>query len=272
MYTADFPRVPVTVPGLRRMKAEGNRIAMLTAYDASFAACMDAVGVDIVLVGDSLGMVVQGHSSTLPVTVEHMVYHCAAVSRGLQRALLLADLPFQSYATAERALKSASQLLAQGGAAMVKLEGAGPVLESIHFLTSRDIPVCAHLGLTPQSVHKLGGYRVQGREAAVAAQLRIDADAVVAAGADLLVLECVPRALAAEIASKLPIPVIGIGAGAACDGQVLVMHDVLGVTAGKRPRFVRDFLAGNAGVAAAFAAYVQAVRDGSFPALVHGFE
>jgi len=254
------------------MKVEGIRIAMLTAYDASFAACMDAVGVDIVLVGDSLGMVVQGHSSTLPVTVEHMVYHCAAVARGLQRALLLADLPFQSYATPSRALKSASQLLAQGGAAMVKLEGAGPVLESIRFLTARDIPVCAHLGLTPQSVHKLGGYRVQGREAAVAAQLRADAEAVVAAGADLLVLECVPRAIAAELASKLPVPVIGIGAGASCDGQVLVMHDVLGVTAGKRPRFVRDFLTGNGSVSDAFAAYVQAVRDGSFPTLVHGFE
>jgi 3-methyl-2-oxobutanoate hydroxymethyltransferase len=253
------------------MKAEGIRIAMLTAYDASFAACMDAVGVDVVLVGDSLGMVVQGHHSTLPVTVDHMVYHCAAVARGLTRALLLADLPFQSYATPERALTAASRLLAEGGAAMVKLEGAGPVLESIAFLAQRDIPVCAHLGLTPQSVHRLGGYRVQGREVAVAERLRADAQAVVQAGAELLVLECVPRDLAAELTRSCPVPVIGIGAGVGCDGQVLVMHDVLGVTPGKRPRFVRDFLSGSAGVAGAFEAYVQAVRNGSFPTEAHGF-
>lgn len=254
------------------MKAERIRIAMLTAYDASFASCMDAVGVDIVLVGDSLGMVVQGHSSTLPVTVDHMVYHCAAVARGLKRALLLADMPFQSYATPARALDTASRLVAEGGAAMVKLEGAGPVLDSIQFLAQRDIPVCAHLGLTPQSVHRLGGYRVQGRDESVAARLRLDARAVVEAGAELLVLECVPRGLAADITAESPIPVIGIGAGAACDGQVLVMHDVLGVTPGKRPRFVRDFLSGAASVAAAFEIYVQAVRDGSFPADAHGFE
>ncbi len=271
MYTADFPRVPVTVPGLRRMKAERIRIAMLTAYDASFAACMDAVGVDIVLVGDSLGMVVQGHPTTLPVSVDHMVYHCAAVARGLQRALLLADLPFLSYATPERALDSAGRLMAEGGAAMVKLEGAGAVVESIAFLSERSVPVCAHLGLTPQSVHRLGGYRVQGREAAAADRLRSDARAVVEAGAELLVLECVPRGLAAEITASCPVPVIGIGAGVDCDGQVLVMHDVLGVTPGKRPRFVRDFLATGGNVAQAFEAYVTAVRDGSFPTEAHGF-
>lgn len=254
------------------MKGEGIRIAMLTAYDASFAACMDAVGVDVVLVGDSLGMVVQGRATTLPVTVDDVVYHCAAVARGLARALLLADMPFQSYATPERALAAASRLMAEGGAAMVKLEGAGSVLESIRFLAEREIPVCAHLGLTPQSVHRLGGYRVQGREAEVAQRMRSDAGAVVDAGASMLVLECVPRALAAEITASVPIPVIGIGAGAQCDGQVLVMHDVLGVTPGKRPRFVRDFLTGNDGVSAAFAAYVQAVRDGSFPAAAHGFD
>jgi len=272
MYTADFPRVPVTVPGLSRMKAEGIRIAMLTAYDASFAACMDAVGVDVVLVGDSLGMVVQGHASTLPVSVDDMVYHCQAVARGLKRALLVADLPFQSYATPVRALDSATRLMAEGGAAMVKLEGAGALLPSIGFLSERDVPVCAHLGLTPQSVHKLGGYRVQGREPDAAERLRADAQAVVEAGARMLVLECVPRALAAEIAQTSPIPVIGIGAGAGCDGQVLVMHDVLGVTQGKRPRFVREFLGVEGGIAGAFSAYVQAVRDGSFPAAAHGFD
>ncbi len=271
MYTADFPRVPVTVPGLRRMKSEGIRIAMLTAYDASFAACMDAVGVDVVLVGDSLGMVVQGHTSTLPVSVDHIVYHSAAVARGLKRALLLADMPFQSYATVERALTNASRLMAEGGAAMVKLEGAGPVLDSIRFLTERDIPVCAHLGLTPQSVHKLGGYRVQGRDALVGEKLRADAKAVADAGADMLVLECVPRAIAAEITAQSSLPVIGIGAGSQCDGQVLVLHDVLGVTNGKRPRFVKDFLADGGSVSAAFEAYIKAVRDGSFPSEANGF-
>ena len=271
MYTADFPLVPVTVPGLRRMKVEANRISMLTAYDASFAACMDAVGVDVVLVGDSLGMVVQGHTSTLPVTVEQMVYHTSAVSRGLKRALLLADMPYQSYATPERALDTARQLIAQGGAAMVKLEGAGPIVECIRFLVERDIAVCAHLGLTPQSVHRMGGYRVQGRDARVADQLRRDAAAVVEAGAEMLVLECVPRQLAAEVTASVPIPVIGIGAGAQCDGQVLVMHDALGVTQGKRPRFVRNFLVDGVDVAEAFAAYVKAVRSGEFPADSHGF-
>ncbi len=253
------------------MAAEGQRIAMLTAYDASFAACMDAVGIDVVLVGDSLGMVVQGHSTTLPVTVDHMVYHCAAVARGLSRSLLVADMPFQSAATPLQALATATRLLAEGGAAMVKLEGAGPHVESIRFLVERDIPVCAHLGLTPQSVHRLGGYRVQGRDAEVARKLREDAQSVIEAGADMLVLECVPRTLAAEITAQSPVPVIGIGAGPGCDGQVLVMHDVLGVTAGKRPRFVRDFLAGSNSVAAAFEAYLSAVREGSFPAEVHGF-
>ncbi len=272
MYTADFPRVPVTVPGLRRMKSEGHRIAMLTAYDASFAACMDAVGVDVVLVGDSLGMVVQGRPNTLPVTVDDMAYHCAAVARGLSRALLLADLPFQSYATPMQAHASAARLMAEGGAAMVKLEGAGPVLEAIDFLSAREIPVCAHLGLTPQSVHKLGGFRVQGRDSDAAAKLREDARAAAAAGAAMLVLECVPRTLAADVRDELAIPVIGIGAGPHCDGQVLVMHDLLGVTPGKRPRFVRDFLRDGGNVSAAFEAYVQAVRGGAFPGPEHGFD
>jgi len=274
MYRADSSvpiAAPLSVPGLRKLKAQGQRIVCMTAYDASFAQVMDAAGIDVVLVGDSLGMVVQGHASTLPVTVDQMVYHSAAVARGLRRAVLMADMPFQSYATPQRALETAARLQAEGGAALVKLEGAGHVLDSIAFLTARDIPVCAHLGLTPQSVQKLGGYRVQGREAESAVRLREDARRVAEAGADLLVLECVPAALAAEISAELVIPTIGIGAGVRCDGQVLVMHDLLGVTSGKRPRFVKDFLAGAGTVEAAFLAYAEAVRLGSFPADEHSF-
>lgn len=264
---------PVTVPELHRMKAEGRRISMLTCYDATFAHAMDRAGVDTILVGDSLGMVVQGHDSTLPVTVDHIVYHAAAVARGLRRPLLVADLPFLSYATPERALDASRRLMGEGGAAMVKLEGAGPMLETITALAQRDVPVCAHLGLTPQSVMKLGGFRVQGREAVAAQRLRTDALAVQDAGADLLVLECVPRTLAAEITESLQIPTIGIGAGAQCDGQVLVMHDLLGLRGRHRtPRFVKDFLAGADGIEAAFAAYVVAVREGRFPAEEHGFD
>jgi len=273
MYAAETapPQPPVTIPALRRAKSDGRRLAMLTCYDAAFAACMDAAGVDIVLVGDSLGMVVQGHSTTLSVSVDDICYHTAAVSRGLGRALLVADMPFQSYATAERALDAAARLVGQGGAAMVKLEGGGHVIDTVRFLTEREIPVCAHLGLTPQSVHRLGGFKVQGRDLQVAERLRADARALVEAGAELLVLECVPRALAAEVTAELPIPTIGIGAGPDCDGQVLVLHDLLGVTPGKRPRFVRDFLATGGSVAGAVQAYVAAVRDGSFPAAEHCF-
>ncbi|WP_440223337.1 3-methyl-2-oxobutanoate hydroxymethyltransferase [Dokdonella sp. MW10] len=262
---------PITVPSLAQRKADGSKIASLTCYDASFAACLDANGVDVVLVGDSLGMVVQGHSSTLPVTLDHVVYHTAAVARGLRKALLVADLPFMTYRDVPTALASAARLVAEGGAAMVKLEGAGYVLESIAALAERDIPVCAHLGLTPQSVHRFGGYRVQGRQASEAERLVAEAHAVAEAGADLLVLECVPAALAARITQELAIPTIGIGAGADCDGQVLVIHDLLGVTPGKRPRFSKDFLAGQGSVAAAVAAYVEAVRTKAFPAAEHAY-
>lgn len=263
----------VTVPHLQRMKAEGTRISMLTCYDATFALAMDRAGVDTVLLGDSLGMVVQGHDSTLPVTVDDIVYHAAAVSRGLTHALLITDLPFLSYATPEWALSAARRMMGEGGAGMVKLEGAGPMLETISALTQRDVPVCAHLGLTPQSVMKLGGYRVQGREAVAAQRLRADALSVQDAGADLLVLECVPRALAAEITQSLQIPTIGIGAGVDTDGQVLVMHDMLGLRGRNRtPRFVKDFLAGTGGIEAAFSAFIAAVRDGTFPADEHGFD
>ena len=267
------PRPSMTVPKLRQMKADGELIVSLTAYDASFARVLDANGVDVVLVGDSLGMVIQGRSSTLPVTVEDIVYHTACVSRGLRSALLIADLPFQSYATPERALDSSAPMLAAGGASMVKLEGAGVMLETIRFLTERDIPVCAHLGLTPQSVHKLGGYKVQGREQAAADRLLADAEAVAAAGAELLVLECVPSALAGEITKRIAIPTIGIGAGPHCDGQILVLHDMLGINSGhRRPRFVKDFLESAGSIAGAVKAYASAVRDGSFPGPEHGYE
>jgi len=266
-------RAAITVPKLRQMKLDGARIVALTAYDASFARVMDANDVDVVLVGDSLGMVVQGHGSTLPVTVADIVYHTACVSRGLRSALLVADLPFQSCATPARALDASVPMLAEGGASMVKLEGAGPMLEAIRFLSERDIPVCAHLGLTPQSVLKLGGYKVQGREQAAAERLLADAEAVAAAGAELLVLECVPSGLAAEITSRLTIPTIGIGAGPSCDGQILVLHDMLGINSGhRRPRFVRNFLEGSGSIAGAIKAYADAVRDGSFPGPEHGYQ
>jgi len=266
-------RAPLTVPRLRQMKADRERIAALTAYDASFARALEAAGVDLVLVGDSLGMVVQGKASTIPVTVDEIVYHTACVAAGMQAPLLVADMPFQSYATPDRALDAAARMLAEGGASMVKLEGAGALLDSIRFLSERDIPVCAHLGLTPQSVLRLGGYKVQGREAAAAERLRADARAVQDAGADLLVLECVPSALAAQVTDELAIPTIGIGAGPGCDGQILVLHDMLGINSGhRRPRFVRDFLADGGSIAGALEAYVRAVKSGEFPTAEHGYQ
>lgn len=264
-------RASVTVPGLHAMKVRGEKIAMLTAYDASFAAQCDAAGIDALLVGDSLGMVVQGHPSTLPVTIDEMVYHSAAVARGVTSALLIADMPFLGFRDKQTALHNAGRLLAQGGAAMVKLEGAGYALDAIDALARRSIPVCAHLGLTPQSVHKFGGYRVQGKSKDAAAQLEADAQAVAAAGADLLVLECVPATLARRITARLSIPTIGIGAGVDCDGQVLVLYDMLGITPGKRPKFSKDFLAGRGSIGEAIRAYAQAVRSGKFPAPEHAF-
>ncbi|KFN41168.1 3-methyl-2-oxobutanoate hydroxymethyltransferase [Arenimonas oryziterrae] len=266
-------RTALTVPKLRQMKAERQRIASLTAYDASFARTMDACGIDVVLVGDSLGMVVQGHASTLPVTVSDIVYHSACVARGLKSALLIADMPFQSYATPDRAIDAATAMLAEGGASMVKLEGAGALLDSIRFLSERDVPVCAHLGLTPQSVLRLGGYKVQGREEAAAEKLLADAHAVADAGADLLVLECVPSALAAEITRSLAIPTIGIGAGPDCDGQILVLHDLLGINSGhRRPRFVKNFLEQGGSIDGAIRAFVDAVKSGAFPTAEHGYD
>jgi 3-methyl-2-oxobutanoate hydroxymethyltransferase len=265
-------RKPVTVPDLQAMKAQGRRIVMLTAYDASFAWQLDAAGVDVALVGDSLGMVVQGHRSTLPVTLEHMVYHTAAVARGLSGSLLMADLPFMADRDTAHVLEAGARLVGEAGAAMLKLEGAAPhVLEGIAALTARAMPVCAHLGLTPQSVHKFGGFRIQGREQTAADRVLADALAVQAAGAALLVLEGVPSMLGERVTSALSIPVIGIGAGPHCDGQVLVLHDMLGITPGKRPKFSKDFLAGRDSIAAAIAAYAQEVRSGAFPAAEHCF-
>ncbi|KGI77904.1 3-methyl-2-oxobutanoate hydroxymethyltransferase [Oleiagrimonas soli] len=273
VYTenAHADRKPVTAPALRAMKDDGRKIVMLTAYDASFAARADEAGIDVVLVGDSLGMVVQGHASTLPVTLDQTVYHTAAVSRGLSKALLVADLPFMSDRDPAFALEAARRLMGEGGAAMVKLEGAGHICGVIEALVERNVPVCAHLGLTPQSVHRLGGYRVQGREEAVAEQILADAHAVAAAGAQLLVLEAVPAELAARITRELDIPTIGIGAGADTDGQVLVVYDMLGITPGKRPKFSKDFLAGRGSVVEAMAAFADDVRDGRFPAAEHQY-
>ncbi|MDE2053612.1 MAG: 3-methyl-2-oxobutanoate hydroxymethyltransferase [Xanthomonadaceae bacterium] len=264
---ADAPkRKPVTVPGLRAMKARGEKIAVLTCYDASFAAQMEAAGVDVALVGDSLGMVVQGQSSTLPVTLDQMVYHTSLVARGLAATLLIADLPFMQFRDPATALAASARLMAEGGAAMVKLEGGSDwTCEVIATLVAHEVPVCAHLGLTPQSVHKMGGYRMQGKTDDAAARLREQAQAVAHAGAGLLVLESMPAALAGEITRALSIPTIGIGAGAECDGQVLVCYDLLGLTLGHRPKFSKDFLAGRGSVREAFAAYAEDVRAGRFP-------
>ena len=275
MYTtpADPPRrKPWTVPMLAEAKHEGRRMAMLTAYDAGFARAMDQAGIDLVLVGDSLGMVVQGRDSTLPVTIDDIAYHTACVARGLSTALLLADLPFQADASPARALDAATRFL-QAGAAMAKLEGAGHKLEVIRHLVEREVPVCAHLGLTPQSVLRLGGFKVQGRDEQAAARLRDDARAVQDAGASLLVLEGVPGAVAQAITADLAIPTIGIGAGPHCDGQVLVLHDLLGLDSGhRRPKFVKDFLGEGGSVEGAFRAYADAVREGTFPDAAHSYD
>lgn len=261
----------LSVPQLALARTEGRKLVMLTCYDASFARVIDDAGVELILIGDSLGMVVQGHDSTLPVTVSDVAYHTAAVARGAKRALKIADFPFGSDATPEQAHAAAVAFI-QAGAAMVKLEGAGHKLATIRFLVDREIPVCAHLGLTPQSVLKMGGFKVQGREQSAADRLRADALAVAEAGASLLVLEGVPAPLAAEITAASPIPTIGIGAGAGCDGQVLVLHDLLGLDTGHRkPKFVKDFLAEGGSVAGAIRAYAEAVREGRFPDAEHAY-
>lgn len=260
---------PVTVTTLQSMKQAGDKIVCLTAYDASFARLLDDAGVEVLLVGDSLGMVVQGQETTVPVTMENMVYHTRAVARGRRRSFLIADMPFMSYARPEQTLENAARLMGEGRAHMVKLEGGRTQVESVHLLTERGIPVCAHLGLQPQSVHKLGGYKVQGRGETAALTMLDDAKALQQAGADLLVLECVPASLAAGIAVAVDIPVIGIGAGKDCDGQVLVLYDVLGLTPGRSPRFARNFMADGGDIQSAVRAYVAAVKASEFPATEH---
>ncbi len=268
MSTKPEPRVTVTT--LRKMKREGEKIVMLTAYDASFAKVLDAQGVDVILVGDSLGMVIQGHETTVPVTMDDMVYHTRAVTKISQRALVIGDLPFMSYTSPELALRNSARLMQESGAHMVKLEGGAPQVATVRQLAHHGVPVCAHLGLQPQSVHKLGGYRVQGRDEAVAKQMLDDAIALQEAGADMLVLECVPVALAAHITQALEIPTIGIGAGRECDGQVLVLHDMLGISP-RAPKFSQDFIGTGATIPQAVAAYVQAVKASTFPADQHCF-
>ncbi len=263
-------RKKVTLTTLAQMREKHEKISMLTCYDASFAGLMDQSGIDTILVGDSLGMVVQGHDTTLPVTVADIAYHTACVARGRSSALLVADMPFASYATVEQACDNAAVLM-RAGAEMVKLEGGSWLAPTVHRLVERGIPVCAHLGLTPQSVHQLGGFRVQGKTATAAAQLIADALALQEAGASLLVLEAIPAALAAQVTQQLAIPTIGIGAGVDCSGQVLVLHDMLGAFPGHRPKFVKNFMEGQSSIAGAFQAYVTAVKAKSFPAAEHCF-
>jgi 3-methyl-2-oxobutanoate hydroxymethyltransferase len=261
---------PVTAPALQAMRAAGEKIAMLTCYDASFAALMDRCGVDTLLVGDSLGMVSQGHDSTLPVTIADVAYHTACVARGNRTSFLIADMPFGTYGSPQTAFENAVRLM-QAGAQMVKLEGGAWLIDTVRFLTERAVPVCAHLGLTPQSVHQFGGYKVQGKTIEAADHLKRDALGLQAAGATLLVLEAIPSALGKEVTDLLAIPTIGIGAGPDCSGQVLVMHDMLGVFPGRKARFVKNFMEGQTTIDAAVQAYVSAVKDKSFPSAEHCF-
>jgi len=261
-------RKAITIPALAVLRAKGEKFTMLTCYDSSFAALMDRCGVEILLVGDSLGTVCQGHSSTLPVSINDITYHTACVARGNQTALLMADMPFGTYGTPESAFHHAV-LLMQAGAHAVKLEGGAWLAETVRFLTDRAVPVCAHIGLTPQSVHQFGGNKVQGKTAEGAGKLKADALALQSAGASLLLLEAIPAALGKEVTELLTIPTIGIGAGPDCSAQVLVMHDMLGVFPGHRPRFVRNFMEGQTGIDGAVNAYVTAVKNKTFPATEH---
>ena len=274
MYThlqRDQSRTPVTLSTLARMKADGEKIASLTCYDASFAVLLDAADVDVVLVGDSLGMVIQGHHTTVPVTMDDIVYHSACVARGLHRPFLMADLPFMSYPSRDLALTHSVRLMQEGGAQMIKLESGGKQTEIVEFLAGHDIAVCAHLGLKPQSVHKTGGFRVQGRERETAARLLDEAQRLEAAGADIVLLECIPAALGKQITEALHVPVIGIGAGPDTDGQILVTYDMLDITTGRKPRFVRNFMEGAGDNLEALKRYVRAVKQGEYPAAEHCF-
>ncbi len=260
-----------TLNTLHKMAREGDKIVALTCYDASFAKLLEAAGVDILLVGDSLGMVLQGHESTLPVTMEQMLYHVASVARGSTQAFIVADMPFGSYQDdAHAAFRNASQLL-RAGAHMVKLEGGRAMLETTRFLVERGIPVFSHLGLTPQAVHQLGGYRVQGKREDDARQIQLDALDLCAAGASLMLLECIPASLARAVTTAIPVPTIGIGAGLDCSGQVLVLYDMLGIYGGKTPKFAKNFLVDGADIQQAVAHYVSEVKAQRFPGPEHAF-
>ncbi|QJP73651.1 3-methyl-2-oxobutanoate hydroxymethyltransferase [Burkholderia glumae] len=269
-YLQESSRAAVTVPKLQAMRDAGEKIAMLTCYDASFASLLDRAGVDALLIGDSLGNVLQGQTTTLPVTLDEIAYHTACVARAQPRALIVADLPFGTYGTPAEAFATSVKLM-RAGAQMVKLEGGEWLADTVRFLVERAVPVCPHLGLTPQSVHALGGFKVQGKTEAGAAQLLRDAQALEQAGAQLMVLEAVPTLVASELTAQIRTPTIGIGAGINCSGQVLVLHDMLGIFPGKRPRFVKDFMQGQPSIFAAVEAYVRAVKDGSFPGPEHSF-
>ncbi len=262
---------PVNISTLIKMKNEDVPIACLTAYDASFAALVDQAGTDLVLVGDSLGMVIQGYDTTVPVTVDDVIYHTRVAARGLQRAFLVADMPFMSYSSEQQALENAVRMMQEGGAMMVKLEGGAGQIGIVENLARHDIPVCAHIGLKPQSVHKIGGFKVQGRDSGKARQMVDDAVALEEAGADIVLLECVPNELGKAVTEAVSVPVIGIGAGPGVDGQILVLYDVLGITQGRVPRFVRDFMPGSDSVLDALKHFVGAVKDRSYPAPEHCF-
>jgi len=257
------------ISDLQAMKQQGEKIASLTAYDASFTALMDQAGIDVILVGDSLGMVIQGHTSTLPVTMQDMLYHTRAVARGREQAFIIADLPFMCSATPIQAAENAALLIQQGGAQMVKLEGAK--IDVIHFMVQQGIPVCAHLGLLPQSIYQMGKYVVQGKNANDAEKILEQAVHIEQAGAQLLILECVPAVLAKKIMETLTIPVIGIGAGMNCDGQVLVVYDMLGISLGRSPRFTKDYLQQTDSIFAAFQSYIAEVKRIEFPSEEHSF-
>ncbi len=261
----------VTTRTLRQMKTAGSTIACITAYDAAFAAIIDAAGMDVILVGDSVGMVVQGRATTIPVTVEEIIYHTQLVARGSSRAMLMADMPFMSYASESDCLRNAARMMKEGGAEIVKLEWGELEIDMVARLTECGVPVCAHLGLTPQAIHKFGGYRVQGREEKTAQKMKEDARALEEAGADVLLLECVPSGLAAEITRDAGVPVIGIGAGPDCDGQILVLYDVLDIAPGKRTRFSKNFMAQEGSIHGAIETYVREVRNGEFPTAEYAF-
>jgi 3-methyl-2-oxobutanoate hydroxymethyltransferase len=262
---------PVNVSTLTRMKLDSEPIACLTAYDASFAQLVDQAGTDLVLVGDSLGMVIQGHDTTVPVTVENIIYHTKVVSRGLQRAFLVADMPFMSYSSKAQALENAVRLMQEGGAMMVKLEGGSGQISIVEHLAEHDIPVCAHIGLKPQSVHKIGGFKVQGRDDTEARKMVEDAIGLESAGADIVLLECVPSELGKAVRDAVGVPVIGIGAGPDVDGQILVLYDILGITQGRLPRFVENYMDEAESNFDACVRFVRAVKEREYPAPKHCF-